>query len=233
MKPIPARPFPALATLGAAMACALPAHAARPLNTDDARIVDHGACQLESWVRNGHESRETWALPGCNPTGNLEITVGGGRVRDGEGSRTLALVVQGKTLIKPLEPNGWGWGVALGVSRDPTTGSNDPYVYLPFTWSLREDKTFVHLNLGAKREGLEHRKLTTWGLGLEQPLSAHWGLIGETYQQDKGKPLFQLGGRVWIVPDRVQIDGTVGNRFGGGERWFSIGLRLLTPAFMH
>lgn len=228
--------FSPLLSCAAATAAAvlhLPAQAARPLNTDDARIVDHGACQLESWVRHDRESTETWALPGCNPTGNLEITLGGGRVRDDEGSRTLALVVQGKMLVKPLEPHGWGWGVALGLSRDKTTGSNDPYVYLPFTWSLRNDQTFLHLNLGAKREGSEHRKQLTWGLGLEQPVNATFGLIGETYQQDKGKPHFQLGGRVWIVPDRVQIDGTVGNRFGGGERWFSLGLRLLTPAFMH
>jgi hypothetical protein len=61
---------------------------------------------------------------------------------------------------------------------------------------------------------------------------ARFGLIGETYQQDKGKPMVQLGGRIWVVPERVQIDGTVGDRFGGGERWFSIGLRLLTPSFM-
>ena len=28
------------------------AHAARPMLTDDARIVDPKACQLESWVRD-------------------------------------------------------------------------------------------------------------------------------------------------------------------------------------
>lgn len=37
----------------------------------------------------------------------------------------------------------------------------------------------------------------------------------------------------WIVPNHVQLDATAGNRFGSrsDERWFSIGLRLLTPAF--
>lgn len=223
---------PAAALAATLLGLAPLAQAARPLVTDDARIVDAGACQLESWRHNHRQRSELWALPGCNPTGNLELTLGGGRLHDDEGSRTAALVMQAKTLVKPLEPGGWGWGVALGLSSDPATGSRDPYVYLPFSWSLRDDHTFLHLNLGAKREGLEHRKQLTWGLGLEQPLHARFGLIGETYQQDKGKPMVQLGGRIWVVPERVQIDGTVGDRFGGGERWFSIGLRLLTPSFM-
>jgi len=36
------------------------------------------------------------------------------------------------------------------------------------------------------------------------------------------------------VPDRVQLDATYGNRNGGGtgERWFSIGLRLLSVPFL-
>jgi hypothetical protein len=43
-----------------------------------------------------------------------------------------------------------------------------------------------------------------------------------------------LGTRWWVITDRVQIDATVGNRLGtaNGERWFSIGLRLLSPRWM-
>ena len=49
------------------VACALPnAHGARPMVTDDARIVDPKACQVETWVRadrtqpsTGHSPRAT------------------------------------------------------------------------------------------------------------------------------------------------------------------------------
>jgi hypothetical protein len=36
------------------------------------------------------------------------------------------------------------------------------------------------------------------------------------------------------VPGHVQVDTTYGNRAGSGtqERWLSIGLRLLSPAFL-
>ncbi|TDF65559.1 hypothetical protein E1J61_13435 [Cupriavidus sp. L7L] len=48
-------------------------------------------------------------------------------------------------------------------------------------------------------------------------------------------PSFRAGRRFWVVRDRVQVDTTYGNVFGGGtgERFFTIGLRLLlSPAFL-
>ncbi len=205
------------------------AQAARPLLTDDARIVDPGACQLESWVRNGRDGHETWALPGCNFSGNLELTLGGALLRDADGARSNNLVLQAKTLFKPAAPDQWSWGAALGVVGDTASGTRDVYGYIPLTLPLINDRLFLHANLGAKREGQSQHKLLTWGLGLEHQLSSRFGLIGEAYAQDKGRPLMQLGTRVWLVPNRVQLDATLGRRLASGteERWVSIGLRLL------
>jgi hypothetical protein len=43
-----------------------------------------------------------------------------------------------------------------------------------------------------------------------------------------------VGLRVWVVPKHVQIDTTYGNQLGQPEhlRWFTVGLRLLSPAFL-
>ena len=73
---------------------------ARPMITDDARTVDAYACQVESWVRTNQGSREFWALPACNFTGNLELTLGGSRTGDALGSETSDVILQGKTLLK-------------------------------------------------------------------------------------------------------------------------------------
>jgi hypothetical protein len=62
-----------------ALAWALPAHAGRPLVTDDAGIVEARACHVESWLQDESGSRAFWALPACNPAGNLELTLGGAR----------------------------------------------------------------------------------------------------------------------------------------------------------
>ena len=56
----------------------------------------------------------------------------------------------------------------------------------------------------------------------------------EIYGDDRSGAFHHLGLRWWVVPNRVQIDTTYGDRFGSqnGERWFSVGLRLLSPAFI-
>ncbi|MCL1961471.1 MAG: hypothetical protein FWG56_06820 [Desulfovibrionaceae bacterium] len=222
--------------IGAAVGMALQAHAARPMMTDDARIVEAKACQLETWVQSNRGSTEYWALPACNFTGNLELTLGGGLTHEGGQTRTTDAVVQGKTILKPLDANGWGIGLAVGASRHPRVndGQRDWYAYVPASFLFRDDALAVHTNLGWLREGQTGRNRLTWGLGTETQLAGCTWLIAETFGQNRGKPLYQVGLRHWLVTDRVQLDVTYGNRFGGDmrQRWFSIGLRLLSAPFL-
>lgn len=224
------------AFLIAMAAWSVSAHAARPMNTDDARIVDAKSCQLESWVKLPKGHTEFWAQPACNFTGNLELTMGGALTREDGSTRGSAQMLQGKTLFKSLETNGWGWGLAAGMARDPRRdagGGHDMYAYVPVSFSLNDDKVVLHTNLGWLREQGTRSNRLTWGLGSETQLQERTWLIAETYGQGSGKPLVQFGLRHWLVPDRVQIDATYGNRIGeGSQRWFSIGLRLLSVPFL-
>lgn len=226
--------MPALLTLGLGLSAEV--RAARPLNTDDARIVDANACQVESWVRRNRDSTEYWALPGCNFTGNLELTAGGARSGDATGTHSTRMVLQGKTILKPLEKNGWGLGFGAGTVRrmEGSAGGRDWYAYVPASFSFADDRWVVHTNVGWLREQETRRDLATWGLGVERELAPATWLIAETFGQSHDKAQFQLGLRQWIVPGHVQVDATYGNRFGGGggERWFSIGLRLLSVPFL-
>ena len=218
-------------------------YAARPMITDDARIVDAKSCQVESWMRVNQGSREHWALPGCNFTGNLEVTFGGARTLDATGAHMSDVVLQGKTLFKTLETNGWGTGLAVGVIRHPNqTGHSigEIYTYIPTSFSLLSDKVIVHSNVGALHNTNTHGTRATIGLGTEVALTGNTWIVAESFKQKEGRPFFQAGVRHWIVPNRVQIDATFGDRigfngqgdFGKNERWFSIGLRLLSPAFL-
>jgi hypothetical protein len=234
------------AVLRAALACmqlcvALPpsaAQAARPMITDDARIVDPRACQLETWVRRNEASTEQWAIPACNPTGNLELAVGGARTLDSGTARTSDVLVQAKTILKPLETNGWGLGLAVGNLRHPGEQprgdfARNLYGYVPLSLSYADDLAIVHFNLGMLRQENESRHLVTAGVGAEIRLHPRLFLIPEVFRQEQGRPHFQAGVRYWIVPQRVQIDTTYGDRLGGAgaQQWFSIGLRLITPPF--
>lgn len=230
------------ATILALLAGGWPVHsqAARPMNTDDARIVDDKSCQLESWVKRPSGRTEFWTQPACNFTGNLELTLGSSVTRQSGDWHYSAQMMQGKTLLKPLETNGWGLAIALGAARDPRReagGGHDAYAYLPASFSLADDRVVLHTNVGWLREQGSSRHRMTWGLGSEIQWLPHTWLIAETYGQGQGKPFYQLGVRHWLVPDRVQVDATFGNRLGAYEqgasqRWLSIGLRLLSPAFL-
>jgi hypothetical protein len=237
-------PFPCLRRTAIALAiAATPAagvHDARTMVTDDARIVDPKACQLETWVRSYRDrGDELWALPGCNPFGGFEVTLGGARLHPrAEPSRS---VFQGqvKTLFRPLTTDDWGWGVAFGtlntLPRATLDGRNHPYFYLPVSASTLADRLVLHLNLGATRGPNDGRDVQgIWGVGFEFAMHPRALLIAETYGVTGERPQAQIGLRLWALPERVQIDATWGGQQGPGGvgHWFSIGLRLLSPPFL-
>jgi hypothetical protein len=239
-----------ISTLRALVACCLSgllfftashAWAARPMITDDARIVDPKSCQLESWVRSFRGAgTEYWALPGCNPFGGFEFTLGPAHASLPDKQGDWKTLWQFKTLFKELETNGWGWGFALGnlSSRpyEPFLKSKELFVNVPISASFMDDKVVMHLNIGgAHTRGNSGSFAYTWGLGTEIELTEKIYLIAETYSQRDLPVEGQLGIRYWIVKDRVQVDATVGTELTGSVvhgRWFTIGLRLLSPAFL-
>ena len=211
------------------------AHAARPMVTDDARIVDDKSCQLETWLKADSGSNEYWALPSCNFSGNFEFAAGGAVTRQNGAGETSDLLLQGKTLFRTLQPNGWAWGLVGGTISHPDRSKKllgDVYAYVPATFSFRHDAALLHLNLGWARDRLAQRHAMTWGIGGELEMTRNTWLIAESYGEHQGRPYYQLGLRHWIVHNRVQLDATYGNRSHGGESWFSLGLRILTPAFL-
>ena len=213
--------------------------AARPLITDDARMVDPGACQVETWRRTLKGSREFWAFPACNPGGRLELTLGGNDIPDGNGGRGSDFVFQGKSIVRPLETNGWAWGLAAGVvghnDRAPGQGTMaNRYFYVPVSVSFFDDHIVTHINVGGQDNRDTGRRVATWGLGGEFNFTPRFALIAETYGDDQTRQFYQTGVRFWVIPQHWQIDATVGSQAGSwsSSRWFSLGVRIITAPFL-
>lgn len=211
------------------------AQAARPFVTDDARLTTAGSCQLESWSRVYDHSHELWALPACNPGGNLEFTLGAGRARQDGEHATADYVLQLKTLMRPLQPDGWGWGLALGTIRHPeiNPGPNlmgNTYAYVPVSVSLMDDAVVMHTNIGWLKDRATQQHSLTWGVGGEFHLPGPWLGIAEAYGDHRNQAYAQVGLRYTIVPELLQVDATVGSALSepSGGRWVSFGLRC-TP----
>lgn len=234
------RRYPLLLCLVAVLFVHPEARAARPFVVDDARIVDKGACQIEAWHRNNADgSGENWALPACNPFGRVELTFGGGNLTALNGSpRQTDYQLQAKTLFKPLETNQWGWGLAAGVVRhadinlQPNLIGNY-YFYVPISRSLADDRVVLLANIG----GLDNRDIdrrgVSWGIGAELYLTPRVMFAAETYGATGFDRFAQIGARLWLVPDHVQLDASYGGNIQnfGAVHWTSIGVRLISKPF--
>ncbi len=208
------------------------AFAARPMITDDARIIDPQSCQLESWGKVSKNTEEYWALPACNPLGFFELTLGGSKFQGIDASGSSDRVIQAKTVFRELKPNDWSIGLALGRSEHlfKVDGhKHDLYGYVPVTWSFDNDQKFLHLNLGAVKNKTDSITKKTWGLGMEYEIASRTYLIAETYGVEGVKPSYQAGVRHWLLPNKFQVDVTTGSKsqYTSDSRWFSIGIRLL------
>lgn len=211
------------------------AKAARPFVTDDARLTSSGSCQLESWTRLYEHSSEIWALPACNPLGNLEITLGAGVSRDDNAATTQDYIAQIKTLFKPLQTNGWGLGFAAGRVFHPEIkpGPNlfgNTYLYVPASFSFNDDQLVIHTNIGLLKEDKTNTIKTTFGIGSEHRLTNNLLGIAELFGDDKQKPFMQIGFRYSLIPNLLQFDATLGQQLDGKseDSWLSFGARF-TP----
>ena len=208
------------------------AQAARPMLTDDARIVDQNACQIESWGRQDRAGHEFWALPACQFIENVELTAGLGQGQ-GSGRQGQAYLLQGKTLFQPLSAERTGVGLVVGYTQPlgNAGGTGDSYVYLPISRLYWGERWAAHLNVGGIRHAEADQKRLTWGMGHEIQFSDTNYLIAEVFGESRGVSSWQAGWRHWLISDRLQLDATVGSVFGQlqSQRWFTLGLRILFP----
>jgi hypothetical protein len=212
--------------------------AARPFVTDDARLTTAGSCQLESWTRIYRTSTEIWALPACNPTGNLELTLGQGRAFYAASGVESAddYIFQAKTLFRKLETNSYGFGLAAGTVRHPAVspGPNlfgNSYIYLPYSASFADDELVMHLNVGWLKERSTEKNLATWGVGTEWNVNERVTWLVEAFGETNPHTYWQAGGRFSLIPQLLQVDTTLGSAASGNRdnRWISFGLRF-TPS---
>jgi hypothetical protein len=211
-------------------------HAARPFVTDDARIVDTGSCQIESFAKH-HRRRpenEVWLLPGCTPVGPVELTLGGFRTDNADAGTSSSSIAQAKTLLRELRTNDFGLALTLGAVRfntiDPALARGwSPYVNAIGSLSVLDDAAVIHANVGSIRDRVISRTRATWGLGAEIALTSRLIAIIEGYGQEAERPSRQVGLRFWVVPNRFQIDCTLGSQPGepDSHSWTSVGIRAL------
>ncbi|MFN3326428.1 MAG: hypothetical protein ACK5AZ_23265 [Bryobacteraceae bacterium] len=216
--------------------------------TDDAAVVDAGACQVEAW----HGQEASWLLPACRPIRLLEFTggVGSRRLEPGD-PRRLEFVLQTKFLFRDLDQHRFAWGAVLGIGLDPVRQlAGDPapglFAYLPASYSIDNGRVVLHGNLGWSFEREANEEVNgeqsvqpmqgvLWGARGDLQVANRVTLIGELFG-DAGDPLLgQAGLRIILVPERWQLDISFGRPIrgnGGPGPGFAVGFAWTPPPFL-
>jgi hypothetical protein len=212
------------------------ARAGQPLATDDAAVVAPKTCQVETWVRWMHDSREYWTQPACNFTGNLELALGAARTRSDDGEVASMVQLQAKTLLVP-HADTWSFAAAAGLGRDTGAPHGNSAFQLYYakalaSWHPRAGVE-VDLDLGAAsvyRSGA----FALAAAAIQYQAGEHLQLLAEAFRDEPGRGKYQVGIRCIVIPDRFEAYVSYGNRFNGpSRRWSAImGIRVQTPAFL-
>jgi hypothetical protein len=199
---------------------ALPPRApAQQFVTDDAAITEYRACQLEAW----HGQRASWIQPACTPVRNLEVTLAVGFLDAGGPGRERDVLLQGKTLFRPLQAGDWGWGLALGTTPRGRVFPGQRrfgtlFAYVPLSLSLGEDRVVLHQNAGwhYRRDeegapGPEAAHAFTWGTRGDLWLGGRFTAIAELFGDSRRAcPQWQAGLRTELWRERLLLDVSYG-----------------------
>lgn len=217
------------------------AHAGRPLQTDDAGVLDRGACEVEAAAERvrleGERARGTSLALGCGAGSGVQLGLGVSRVSAG-GARETGAEFGGKWALwrgsgaEDAPALALGWGVAGARDAAGTWRHVATDLVLLASVPLQSGWT-LHANLGhARDETQPGQRSTTWGLALEH---AGWALPGgvgvapmaEVFGDDRERPWWNVGLRLTLLPDRLWADVAVARQQqSGGARAVGLGLKL-------
>lgn len=208
-----------IATL-AALATGLPAHAGRPLQTEDAGVLERGSCEIEGVAQRldagGVRSSGRSLGLGCGWGWPGQLGLAVERASSG-GERETAFSLGGKAaLLQPADGSpaltlAWGATATREGSRWRHT---DTSVLLVASASAPGGQ--VHLNAGTSFEREPRRRVASWGLAYEHEGFAaaglHWAPMAELFGDDREGAWANAALRVTLLPDRLFVDLSIGRQ---------------------
>lgn len=217
-----------LSALGLAIA-ACSAEAGRPLQSEDAPIIDARACEIEGaysdWRTGGDNSPQTYVQLGCGVGAETELAVQLLKPRE------VGLAGKTRLLAAPWAGGEAALSLAWGLSqRRVDAGWRRGSVVINLAATLPVTSDWVtHLMVGHQRDEVERRRSTNWALAVEHNGmgdGGRWQPMAEVFGDDHGHPWVNTALRVALQPERFFIDASVGRRLDGRARLMTAGFKL-------
>lgn len=223
------------------------AWATRPFITDDARTVEKGKPQLETWLSVDRNGLEHWVAPALGVADVVDVTIGfvhgisRGPTRysiAGPFAQLKVALYEGKANRVP------GFAIAGGIFPPIGIGALMPpmlhgFAYVALSQTLgTNERVRIHANLGVT---VEHRPRADHpaplvGVGAQVRVWRGLQAIGEVvhgdaYDGDVGG-VFQVGMR-YVFSEGVELDATLGQGLWGAQArpvFATVGIRLVGNA---
>jgi hypothetical protein len=215
------------------------AQAARPLQTDDAGVLDRGVCESQALAPRlteaGQSTSERSLEVACGWGWNSQIAVAGIR-SDAEGQRTQGLALAGKTRLWQASERDDAAALTLSWQIRSEKQPQDSWRHVGTGLNLLYSAPLaaigtVHLQLGHGIDEQDGRRTTSWGLALEHAAfgeGGRWAPMAEVYGDDRGRPWWSGGLRLVAIADRLLFDASYGRRFSAGrETLLTFGVKLI------
>lgn len=189
-----------------------PAFAGRPFATEDAAVLERGACELESYAayarsRADPSERSASVQLGCGAGLDTQLAVVAARFTT-EDARHAIAGVTGKTALRPLTETDAGITVAYSLKgkRAPHSDLHHEESALSLVFTLPLDRRLVHANLGALRTESDKRTTGTYGFAVERlgERGLDYGL--EVFGEFNASPWIGAGARYSVQPQKLFVD---------------------------
>jgi hypothetical protein len=226
-----------LTVAAACASLAAPAHAGRPLQTEDAGVLESGACEVEGFSARataaGATAREHSLQFGCGVGARTQLAIAIARGTDASAS-SRAVEVNGKTAVwqgvaaSDGEAPALTLAYALAWVRQSGDASRHAATDLNLAYSRAlGGELMLHANLGHARDELARSRSTPWGLAIEHAGFGAWAPMAELFGDDRDAAWWSLGLRVTAMPEKLFVDASYGRQFASGRpTLWSVGFKL-------
>lgn len=208
----------------AALLCG-PVLAGRPLQTDDAGLLDRGDCELEGVAsrRLADDERSTAVglQVGCGIGWQSQLALAGASDR-AAGLRSAGASLGGKHGLwqaDATQGDGAAWALSWQIAAVRPAGDSwrrEASEVRLITSRPLNDALTLHANLAHLRSSADGIRSTAWGLALEHaPLNVVPGLapMAELVGDDRDPAGWNLGLRYAAIADKLFFDASYGRRF--------------------
>jgi hypothetical protein len=221
----------------AALACGSAAHAGRPLQTEDADVLERGACEVEAFTARLSTvpavSRTRELQLGCGLGLSTQLALATG-VESEPGERMRILALSGKTsLLQFPAAAGDSPALTLAYRLDWSKNTGQTWrhasseVKLVYSAPLSDEFT-LHANVGSERDQQARRSSTSWGLAVEHGGCGPVSLMAEVFGDDREASWWNAGLRWAVLQDRWFADISYGRQMASGTpRLVTIGFKLV------